>query len=465
MYRYGDSTPFPFEDNFIDTICAATDACVALFRAEVVAEKARLKAQGARRHAEDELQRLQVLERAVEAAMSPLLPSGKPDTIAEASALRIAQTARQTVKQARTQIHRRRDTAVRLTADNDTGRRVTEALSAFLLTHQLPKTRWEIHWNVKMPSEDVRVTARALLPCRIRASFAVQVDESSRWSAPVRVSSLEPELILELQRPGGWLRKRPTLHKQALHKLFITEVHCTPTRDTLVLRHHYKKPSGGYRVVLRDTEQALPTITPIDADGTDSGKRLSLGGDSGVSLAQLWAQIERSMHGLRRRRCEMIDATFDEVNVENHDEPAEIAEAILSAIAPTVREMRLRSKVPGELTLKRDLGDGRREELFVPRRKIEAKFADLPRKHRGYFEAIGLSGEATVEFVSREFPLSPPEGMRAAVLKATSSPGPKTVAPPPLPAVFPPPHAPSPGLRPLPTARAETHEEKTLASA
>jgi hypothetical protein len=86
------------------------------------------------------------------------------------------------------------------------------------------------------------------------------------------------------------------------------------------------------------------------------------------------------------------------------DHPSQIAEAILTAVAPLVREMRMRSRVPGELILKRDLGGDRREEIFVPRQALWNKMADLAPRHRQLFESIGISNEATTEFVTRVSP-------------------------------------------------------------
>ncbi len=45
--------------------------------------------------------------------------------------------------------------------------------------------------------------------------------------------------------------------------------------------------------------------------------------------------------------------------------------------------------------LKRDIGDGRREELFVPRATLAQQFARLPHEYRRPFEDMGISGEET----------------------------------------------------------------------
>jgi hypothetical protein len=51
--------------------------------------------------------------------------------------------------------------------------------------------------------------------------------------------------------------------------------------------------------------------------------------------------------------------------------------------------------VSGEIVLKRDIGDGRREELFVPRATLAQQFARLPPEYRRPFEDMGISGEET----------------------------------------------------------------------
>jgi hypothetical protein len=157
---------------------------------------------------------------------------------------------------------------------------------------------------------------------------------------------------------------------------------------------------------MRDGDKThQPSIERVEPDGTTPGLPLTLSGDSADALERLWRTIDDDLAELRNFRYELIGAEFDDTPIEELAEPAELAEAILMALAPIIREMRLRSRVPGELVLKRDTGDGRREELFVPRRALESKFADLPERHRRFFEAMGLSSEATCDFIGREFPL------------------------------------------------------------
>jgi len=408
-YRYGDATPFPFDDNFIETIGAATDACVALFRCDVAGEARRLKAQDVRRRADDDMKRLDVLLRAVEASLGPMLPEGKSERAFESAANRIAAAARGTVKNARVNVEKQRDSGVRLAFAAPLGDRVRRAVANFLVDHQLPKTKWTIRWMYDHERGRTTAVVIADTPCGLHAEFEAELSVTHPWTAPVRVGELCPEMKIKIQRDAGWIRKRTRMETEQIHRYYITEAEVSPGRESFVIRRHYKKPSAGYIVVIRDGEKTQePTITRVLSDGSTPDLPLTLSGDSADALERLWSYIDDDLAEMRNFRCDLLSAEFDGTPVERLDEPSEVAEAILGSLAPIIREMRLRSRVPGELVLKRDTGDGRREEVFVPRQALEAKFADLPERHRRLFEAIGLSSEATCDFVGREFPLAAP---------------------------------------------------------
>ncbi len=444
MYRYGDATPFPLDENFIDTLTAVTEACVALFHADVDAESRRRKAHEVREHANEELKRLDALSAAIEQTLKPHLPSAKPSRASHVAAGRIVGNARNAIKTARAGVSKRRETAVRLAFGDQLGVQVLDALSSFALSHQLPKTKWTIRWSHSLASGKATTAMEAIAPCSLATTFLATVPDSYLWSTAFQVGQLEPGLTLELQKQGGWLRKGPKLATQPLHKYYVTEVELAPDYAMFILRKSDKKPSPGYKVVMRDEDDGAPTLSPIEPNSTKPGDTLVLSGDSAVSLTSLWNKMERDLFQLRSHRSNMVSATFNDEAIDKLSEPGLVAEAMLSAVAPIIREMRLRSRVPGELVLKRDTGDGRREELFVPRRMLESKYSTLPGKHQRLFESVGIGGEATFEFVRREFPMTGGEATAKPVKKLppapprkapVSGPNAPTMGPGPQPAV------------------------------
>ena len=92
---------------------------------------------------------------------------------------------------------------------------------------------------------------------------------------------------------------------------------------------------------------------------------------------------------------------------------------LLAQLTPLVAlDPRARAAMSGELVLKRDIGDGRREELFVPRATLAQQFARLPFEYRRPFEDMGISGEETQPAIA--LPVRPPAKARAELEASTT---------------------------------------------
>jgi hypothetical protein len=62
MYRFGDGTPFPLRENFIETLVAAVDCCVALYQVEARIDEHQARLRDVGRRAAEELHRLDSLQ-------------------------------------------------------------------------------------------------------------------------------------------------------------------------------------------------------------------------------------------------------------------------------------------------------------------------------------------------------------------------------------------------------------------
>jgi hypothetical protein len=60
-------------------------------------------------------------------------------------------------------------------------------------------------------------------------------------------------------------------------------------------------------------------------------------------------------------------------------------------LAPIVQEIARRSGAPGELVLRRDLGEGRREEIYITKAELNEKVVTLPVTLRPVFDPFELS--------------------------------------------------------------------------
>ena len=86
MYRYGDGTPFPLEENFIETLTSAVEACTNAFMPLTELDGRRERARAGRGEADKELGRLADLEKTLNGALAPYMvpdrKTGQTQTVA-----------------------------------------------------------------------------------------------------------------------------------------------------------------------------------------------------------------------------------------------------------------------------------------------------------------------------------------------------------------------------------------------
>src|SRR5215831_2209630 len=113
MYRYGDGTPFPLDENFIETLTAAVETCTNAFMPLTELDSRREQAKDARREADRDLARLAEFEKTLSGVLAPFMTPEKKPSAASVSAIatKVMQAANQAVLQARQLVESRVRTA------------------------------------------------------------------------------------------------------------------------------------------------------------------------------------------------------------------------------------------------------------------------------------------------------------------------------------------------------------------
>lgn len=427
MYRFGDGTPFPIQDNFIDTLLAAVDACVGTFSAAAEIEERREKTRAARRDAEEELRRFGVLEKALESAVAPLKPSvdrlASPSAQGAARALAAARTA---IGASRATVEQRLQQLSGEPRVQGAMERMETALAVFFDRHQLPDTqwRWTWGWNGARAVGDAIATSG-----RFHATFDLELE--GPWRAVPRVGLLVPGLHAVVPKRG--LLGKPKRTRVSLDKAGVIAVERTPEIDAITIREHAGKPSMGWRIVLRDPDRHAVVLVPVDLSGRACGNEVFLSDADAAPFETLWATVDDALLAMLADKRRLRDLHIGDASLDTITDPAAVGRAILGVLGPIVRQIRQRSRVPGELAIKRDIGDGRREELYVPREQIARRFETLPPTYRRPFEDIGLGRQATAEIASADeavtMPEPPARGSKPKLDAAAPPPTPAAAAP------------------------------------
>jgi hypothetical protein len=387
---YGDSTPFPFDINFIEVIRHAVDACCTLMASqhEIVTAVDRTGSFDQLRKAERS--RLDAMSDAIKLTMTAFTSSKSERMVRTAS--RILETARGVIESEMSELESAANgqiSSTRATVDQ-ARERSFRAIETFLLRHDVPGTSS----SLRMLAGEEVYSGQALVqtPFGVEAVFALSLPTAHEWGRVRRVAELSPGTDVHVPMESGWLSKRVEVQQVKLDKLFITEIAISAERTLITLR---KQPrlGPGYQVEFATDEKPLKAqLAKLGEDGQPtSDPVLELSGEDGVHVHRLWSRVTETTKDLSMRRQGMSSATFDGKPMREMDEPQQMAQRLINVLAPVVQEIAKRSGAPGELVLRRDLGEGRREEIYITKAELHEKVLSLPSQMRPVFDSFELS--------------------------------------------------------------------------
>ena len=401
MYRYGDGTPFPLEENFIETLTAAVETCTNAFDPVAELDDRRVRAKEARKEGERENGKLEDLERSLTSTLSPHVPPDKkPTGVTGTVAQKIAAAAKAAIVEAKRSIETRVQQLEAQAAPKVIADQVVKALKPFFDEHQLPNAQWIMSWDVrgKEPSADAVATAG-----RISAMFTLIPDP---YRQPIKVDSLSSGVVVHMMKKGVFGKAKPA--PIDLGNYVVVAYERSVREQVITLRESANKIAAGLRFAIFDDGATWTSITPA---GDAEGEPNPLDNEDTPPIKQLCERANAALKDLINKRS-LVDLTLGGKTLAELDEPRIVPLEILQQLTPLARSIRERSRASGELVLKRDIGDGRREELFVPRATLAQQFARLPDDYRRPFEDMGISGEATQPAIT--LPVRPPARPSAA---------------------------------------------------
>jgi hypothetical protein len=407
MYRYGDGTPFPLDDNFIDTLTSAVEACTSAFVPLSELDGRRDKAREIRREADKELGRLVELEVAVTGAVTPFAPGdAKKQSATQQVAQKIAAGVKTAVAEARRQIEARVAATDAQAAARTVSDAVLKALRPFFDERRLPAAKWIMSWDVRGAEPSANAVATS---GRLSASFTLSPDP---YRAPIRVEQLCEGVIVHMMKKGVFGKAKPA--PVDLGKYVVVAFERNAHESVVTLKENPNKSALGLRFAVMDAGATWVSITAAgDADGEPNPLDVE-------DVAPIRLLAERGYAALKDliTKRTLVELSMGGTALADLDEPRVVPLELLAQLTPLARTIRERSRMSGELVLKRDIGDGRREELFVPRSALAGRFARLPAEYRRPFEDMGISNEETSPAIQIGRPPAPPRaGANANTLK------------------------------------------------
>lgn len=405
---YGDSTPFPHDIDYIHMLRDGVDCAVRLLSAQHSIRIAEERAESAERAMRGEVTELNALLERVQSAATRAVGDGM--AAAQRASAMVANGARSVVEGAIRDLEAQVSTEMGQTGHIVDKARETSAsaIEQFLERHLPPESRACLQLIANPEANVGHVTL--LTAYGVSAVFGVAIPPTHAWARPRRVGDLAPHVEIQMPKEAGWLSKRVEMAPHRLERLFITDVTFAERSGLLRLRRGPGTGSG-YEMRVDLENGANLSICPVREDGgVDDQHPLALQGNDQAVMLSLWQSIVQSAVDLMVLRQRMVSAAFNGRSLLELTSPRLVAEALINHMAPIVGEISRRSGAPGELVLRRNLSEGRREETYCTHAELLEKILVLPPDLRVVFSALHLAGPAptTVHSVSALPPGPPP---------------------------------------------------------
>jgi hypothetical protein len=386
---YGDSTPFPYDINFVELIRHAVDCGVVLMAGQHAVASAVDRSGNFDALRKQERARLDAMSDAIKLTMTAFMSSSSERMVRTAS--RILEAARGVIESEMLQLESQANGEI-VNTRTTLGRareQAYRAVEAFVLRHDLPNT--SVGLRLLAGEEAYSGQALVATPFGIEAVFALAIPEAHEWGKLRRVAELSAGTEVHIPQESGWLSKRVAVAPVKLDKLVVTEVALASDRSLITLRKGARSGSG-YQLEVTQENQPKATLRKLGEDGSPTpDPTIALDGEDAMHAMRLWTRVIDSTRDLATRRQQMTNATFDGKPLKETDEPSAIANKLINVLAPVVQEIARRSGAPGELVLRRDTGEGRREEIYITKAELHEKVMTLPTTLRAVFDPFELS--------------------------------------------------------------------------
>jgi hypothetical protein len=384
-YLFGDSTPSTLEINYIGFLRDAVDFCVQVLLADQRIAEGRAEVEARRRTTSAEIEQIHkagaLVPKAFEGASL-----GAPESPAARCAVAIIRAAEDLAGAKAAEVRASLDAEVsKREAEAEQERDAcAEALERLLIRHDLPDMKSEI--QIALTGGNYACRAQLSTPFGVGGTIELAVPKDHLFERVVRLDRLVERLDVQAPELGGWLHKEIKLRPQHLDKHHVAGLSVGAAGDTLRLRVAPDGSGGGFDVLFSADDDTVRLLRvdegkedepPFDVESVDVPK-----------LQALRGKLVAAAKALMREREALVEAKLDGEPLRGHPKPSLLAERLVAAMTPVVQEIASRSQSPGELVLRRLLGEARREEIFLSKQELKSKIEPLSERNRALFDPL-----------------------------------------------------------------------------
>jgi hypothetical protein len=242
--------------------------------------------------------------------------------------------------------------------------------------------------SIRLVGTTHEATAQFSNSHNIETSFVLAPDRDPAWSHPRRVSDFATPLSLCVGVKKSWLRGTVKPENLLLDEWILGEMDLTETSTRVALR---RKATERDSLVLQFMSSEERTRAFVEHPGDPNAEALPTALDSQDLAAALpFANALRATClNMLSHKAKLLSVKLDGADTQGTS-LLPLIQRVVTLLAPTVQEIARRSPNAQELSLKKETGDGRREEVYLRKEELVSKLQPLPALGRALFVPLGL---------------------------------------------------------------------------
>jgi len=391
-YLFGDLTEFPFQENTLDLLSRFVDTAVAVLKLHHRIGELLDSIEEDRRFLEQALADVSELHETLIGNFHDVA-SSRPDEdvvtiLVQGASDQVSRYLEDGKDRLETKVEERiaRTKAEVLGLHSET----LEHLSRFFIRSGVPVNSQAL--RCELQEGQYLAEADVLDMNGVRCGYKLDASSIDFFSTSRRFGDLMPgrhELPVDTKR--AWLKKEPVVQTMRLDDAVLVELLDDDENGEFRLSRRVGNGGEGLRVrIAKGMGKKIETFR-IDSKGVMiSIPAELLQSDNLELLTQFWKAVTAHVPDLYTARVKLTSITVGGEEVIEARRVPELVRRMIDFLAPTVREIDVRSPAVEELCLKMEREGGRREEIYVPKLRLAERIMELPEELRELFEPLGI---------------------------------------------------------------------------
>ncbi len=391
-FLYGDSSPFPLQYNFLQTLEVFMAAATRVVELDALSRRAQAQigeTSAAR------AKNVEALDRFHQAVMRALL-----DTSARANegltvdyAQQLSDYAHRIVEGARAQALAATEREV-AQAQAESERRRSEiraAMEAFFKAARLPVLGATIAMRLPVAKEPSHEMSAVISTSDgVVVGYTLSAEQMPEWRQPRKVSEFAQGINLMIGAKKSWFKKTVQPEVIALDEFILSGFELSDDAAFIRLRKKPELPDS-YVFTIRRVDTHLQAEVQY-VDDPDAQGQMPTAVDAGdrVHLERLWTILRKAVTPAIEHRTRVVSIHLDGEEIFAADKVLHLVGRLIRLMAPTVTEIARRSPNQQELSLKIEHDGGRREEIYVKKADLVAKLIPLAPPEVAIFSTLPL---------------------------------------------------------------------------